>query len=933
MQNHEILINNPLQKKYVLSKLSNLLKNDEITEVIFMVAFITVDGVYLILNEILYLLSRNVKITIITGFMNNFNNPKVLELLLKIDKLNVRMANIEGYHPKLYIIKYKAKPASYIIGSSNLTNNALRRNVEMNLYLEQDNDHPMSKQVQEVFSHIYNHSQILSIELLDKYRLSFAPIKKLTSLPLTKITPNSMQTKALASLKTLRQNGQTKALIISATGSGKTYLSAFDVKAFKAKKLLFVAHRESILNTAINSYHNVINNLNSGKLVGDIKNYTNDFIFSTIQTLCKDEYLCKFSPHNFDYIIIDEVHRAGAISYQKIINYFKPKFLLGMSATPERNDNFNIYQLFDHNIGYEIKLAEALEEGLVCPFHYFGISELMIDGIYLDDYSDFNKIDFDQRVTHIINNLKFYGHDGNKVKGLVFTSRITEAQKLSQMFNQHGYRTTYLSGSTNESEREKAIQLLTNDYTDSKGVPQDYLDYIFSVDIFNEGVDIPCVNQIVLLRPTQSAIIFVQQLGRGLRKNISKEYCVVIDFIGNYTTNFLIVVALSGNNSYNKESLRQFVYEANSLVPLNITVSFDQVTKERLYSSINNILVNKKFIDQKYIELKQKLNHIPTLLDFKHHNSIDPKIIFKYSTKSTKTIYNNYYDVLRKHDDIDEDLTLQQNQYLNYLTQELLFAARPDEIFVLLQLINGIDDISKIFNDLCMYYDTFATVQKKAAIEKILNLETSAALQKKYNICFIETNNLQFGLAESFILNLEQGYFKQLVVQTLELGLSYFTEYKLVKKFNDFILYNRYSRREATRLLNVNLSLETSIYGYRIINNMIPIFITYNKSSPLANHAKYENIFLNNQDFIWYSRPSSQINNNEIQRIIKHKEYNLTILIFLKKSDDEGSEHYYLGNADVYSYTQKNFKNTTIVEFILRLQTPLTDTYFDYFML
>lgn len=970
MENHEVLTNNPKQHKFVFSKLTSLLKLADIQEVTFMVAFISVGGIYLIINELRELTQKKIKVIIITGFMNNFNQPKVFELLMRIENLEIRVANISNYHPKLYIVKHKSGNA-YIIGSSNLTNNALRFNLEMNLYVDTPPTGNLNNQFEEVYQQIYQDSYILTQEILDNYKQVFNTIncaKKQTPI-LEKIEPipNKMQIKALAQLDLLRQNQQKKALIISATGSGKTYLSAFDVKASGARKLLFIAHRESILNNAASTYHTIINNCSYGKISGASKDYHSDYIFATIQTLQKDNYLTKFKPDEFDYIVIDEVHRAGANSYQKIADYFKPKFLLGMSATPERNDDFDIYQMFDHNIAYEIRLNEALTENLVCPFHYFGISELMINGEYQDDYSDFNKIDFGQRVKHIIHYLKLYGYDGNKVKGLIFASRIEEAQKLSELFNLNGYKTACLSGANSDKEREAAIKLLENNYTDHKGNVQDYLDYIFTVDIFNEGVDIPCINQIALLRPTQSAIIFVQQLGRGLRKSPGKEYCVIIDFIGNYKSNFLIAVALSGNNSYDKENLRQFISEANSMIPINATVSFDRITQQRIYAAINSIVISKRFVDQKYLELKNKLNRIPRLLDFKSYNSIDPKIIFKYVAASPKTIFYNYYELLHRHHDFKTNLSNTECQYLNYISQELLFAARPDEIYVLLQLIqlnereevtdsqfeadhfntNYSSPIAKnnitvtssksttrikaenIFTSLEQTYNTYVNPQKIQAVHKALSLETSAALQKKYNISLIDPAVESFALTKNFASSLKQPGFKDLVIQTLELGLDYFIEYKLTPKHNDFILYNKYSRKEVTRLLNVNLSLETSIYGYRIIGNAIPIFITYHKSS-YSTKNNYENKFIRNQDLIWYSRPSSKIENKEIQALINHKTKSLDIMIFLKKSNNEGNEHYYLGNADVHAYHQTQFDNKEIVKFILRLHHPLPDAEFDY---
>lgn len=937
MNQQEILTNQPKQKKYVYSKLSYLLKSEDVTEVIILVAFITSDGLYLILNELKELLEKQVRVVIITGFMNNFNSPQVFEFLRRIDNLEVRIADIAGYHPKLYIVKNSAGNSSYIIGSSNLTNNALRRNFETNIYLEYSQDAVIPQQINEVYQQVYAESQPLSSELLEEYRKKYelARVKlEKTPPPSAEIlVPNSMQRKALVALSQLRERNQNKALIISATGSGKTYLSAFAIKEFAAKRVLFIVHRENILNAAIHSYTKVFPQLKAGKLTGELKQFEADFIFASLQTLQKDEYLYQFKADTFDYIVIDEVHRAGSAGYQKILKHFQPKFLLGMTATPERSDNFDIYQLFDHNIAYEIRLNEALEENLVCPFHYFGISELMVNDTYLDDYSCFNQVNYSERVEHIIANLKLYGHGGSdKVRGLIFVSRVEEAHELSRHFNLAGYKTLSLCGADDDGYRERAIKLLANNPYNIDGKSQEYLDYIFSVDIFNEGIDIPCVNQIVLLRPTQSAIVFVQQIGRGLRKSADKDYCVILDFIGNYMSSFLIAVALSGNNSYNKEDLRSFVSEANSLIPSNISVSFDRVARERIYQSINNLQINRKFINQSYQELKKKLNHTPELIDFRVYNSIDPKIIFRYQNQSNKIMYNNYYELVKYHDDIAVTLSDNSLSYLNYITQELLFAARPDELYVLLNLVNGCNDENLIYTNLANEYGVQLSEQKQIAIRNILTLTTSNALQKKYSITLLDADANQFRLSDDFSLNLENTSFKALVLQTIKLGLSYFEGYKSIARDNDFILYNKYSRKELVRLLNVNLSMETSIYGYRIIANSVPIFITYKKTSASQMNAKYDNIFLNSQDLVWYSRPYGVTISPELMKIINYRDNNLKIMIFLKKSDNEGGEHYYLGSADIHSYQEQSLASKNVIQFILRLTTPLLDSYFDYFV-
>ena len=250
------------------------------------------------------------------------------------------------------------------------------------------------------------------------------------------------------------------------------------------------------------------------------------------------------------------------------MSYFKPSFLLGMSATPDRPDRENIYELFDYNIALDIRLKDALENNLLCPFHYFGIADIKVNGEPLQEEADFNDLTTEERVERIIEQSEYYGFSGDRVKGLIFCSHVNEARILSQELNKRrkdnrrNWRTAYVTGDTSIELREEYVRKLQSDSDD------DILDFIITVDTFNEGIDIPKVNQIIMLRPTESSIIFIQQLGRGLRKNsIGKEYLVAIDFIGNYKKSFLIPVALSGDNTYDKDNLRKYITEGSSVIP------------------------------------------------------------------------------------------------------------------------------------------------------------------------------------------------------------------------------------------------------------------------------------------------------------------------------------------------------------------------------
>lgn len=512
----------------------------------FSVAFISESGLAVLKQILLNLKEKGVKGRIITSTYLGFNAPKMFKQLLSFSNIEVRIFEQEhcGFHPKGFIF-HTGDHRDIIVGSSNLTQTALESNQEWDLFFTSHENGELASQVSNEFDIQWELSTPLTNEWIESYKETYVkPVRPASVQSPKTIKPNKMQEEALKSLKNLRDNNKDKALLISATGTGKTFLSAFDVRRFKPKRLLFVVHRRNIAEAALRSFKYLIPNVSMGIFSGNTKETDSDFIFSTVQTIHKKEYREMFERDAFDYIIIDEVHRAGAQSYQDIVDYFKPKFLLGMSATPERSDDFDIYEMFDHNIAYEIRLIQAMEYNLLCPFHYYGITDMTIDGIEIDDKSEFNILTSELRVDYIIEKINEYGYSGDHIHGLIFCSRKDECEKLSQLFNLRGYKTIALTGDSSEDMRQKAIDSLESNDENS-------LDYIFTVDIFNEGIDIPKVNQVVMLRPTESAIVFVQQLGRGLRKNDSKEYVVIIDFIANYEKNFLIPVALSGQTNYN----------------------------------------------------------------------------------------------------------------------------------------------------------------------------------------------------------------------------------------------------------------------------------------------------------------------------------------------------------------------------------------------
>lgn len=645
----------------------------------FSVAFISESGLAVLKQILLNLKEKGVKGRIITSTYLGFNAPKMFKQLLSFTNIEVRIFEQEhcGFHPKGFIF-HTGDHRDIIVGSSNLTQTALESNQEWDLFFTSHENGELASQVSNEFDIQWELSTPLTNEWIESYKETYVkPVRPTLAQSSKTIKPNKIQEEALKSLKNLRDDNKDKALLISATGTGKTFLSAFDVRRFKPKRLLFVVHRRNIAEAALRSFKYLIPNVSMGIFSGNTKETDSDFIFSTVQTIHKKEYREMFERDAFDYIIIDEVHRAGAQSYQDIVDYFKPKFLLGMSATPERSDDFDIYEMFDYNIAYEIRLIQAMEYNLLCPFHYYGITDMTIDGIEIDDKSEFNILTSELRVDYIIEKINEYGYSGDRIHGLIFCSRKDECEKLSQLFNMRGYKTIALTGDSSEEMRQKAIDSLESNDENS-------LDYIFTVDIFNEGIDIPKVNQVVMLRPTESAIVFVQQLGRGLRKNDSKEYVVIIDFIGNYEKNFLIPVALSGQTNYNKDSLRQFVCEGSLITPGASTIQFDQITEKRIYQSIDAAnFTQVRLIKDSYKQLKEKLGRIPHLKEFKQYGAIDVQLMFQNKSLGC------YHTFLSKYEkDYHIHFSTLEEKYLQFISSKLSSGKRVEELEAIKLIIN-----------------------------------------------------------------------------------------------------------------------------------------------------------------------------------------------------------------------------------------------------
>lgn len=889
----------------------------------FSVAFISESGLAVLKQILLNLKEKGVKGRIITSTDLGFNAPKMFKQLLSFSNIEVRIFEQEhcGFHPKGFIF-HTGDHRDIIVGSSNLTQTALESNQEWDLFFTSHENGELASQVSNEFDIQWELSTPLTNEWIESYKETYVkPVRPASVQSPKTIKPNKMQEEALKSLKNLRDNNKDKALLISATGTGKTFLSAFDVRRFKPKRLLFVVHRRNIAEAALRSFKYLIPNVSMGIFSGNTKETDSDFIFSTVQTIHKKEYREMFERDAFDYIIIDEVHRAGAQSYQDIVDYFKPKFLLGMSATPERSDDFDIYEMFDHNIAYEIRLMQAMEYNLLCPFHYYGITDMTIDGIEIDDKSEL-------RVDYIIEKINEYGYSGDHIHGLIFCSRKDECEKLSQLFNLRGYKTIALTGDSSEDMRQKAIDSLESNDENS-------LDYIFTVDIFNEGIDIPKVNQVVMLRPTESAIVFVQQLGRGLRKNDSKEYVVIIDFIANYEKNFLIPVALSGQTNYNKDSLRQFVCEGSLMTPGASTIQFDQITEKRIYQSIDAAnFTQVRLIKDSYKQLKEKLGRIPRLKEFEQYGAIDVQLMFQNKSLGC------YHTFLSKYEkDYHIHFGTLEEKYLQFISSKLSSGKRVEELEAIKLIIN------KRTNLLTHLKETLNSDYKielpDVGIETISNIlsqnfMTGSSKKTFEKAVFLDEN---FESSPQFLKLLNNEDFKNQVMEVIEYAIDKNKkEYSNRYKNTDFCLYSKYTYEDVCRLLNWEkniVPLNIGGYFYDTRTNTLPVFINYDKDESVVDTQKYADHFIDAQNFVAMSKSNVRITNPGMEKFVKAAENKTNIYLFIRKNKDDAAskEFYYLGEVYISKIEETTMANDVpVCEIYYHLDQPVRSDIYDYIL-
>ena len=648
------------KRMYLYYQLVNSMKRADRIDII--VSFLMESGVKMLLKDLDQAMKRGAKIRILTGNYLGITQPSALYLIKHElgEKVDLRFYSEKGrsFHPKSYIFHY-ADHSDIYIGSSNISKSALTSGIEWNYRFSSQKDPENYEKFYQTFEDLFeNHSIVVDDEELKRYSKSWhrpAAFKDLDRYDQneenedTKVRllfePRGAQIEALCALENSRAEGATKGIVQAATGVGKTYLAAFDSK--KYQRVLFVAHREEILKQAAVSFKNVRNSDDYGFFYGGEKTWDKSVIFASVATLGRPEYLTAkyFVPDYFDYIVIDEFHHAVNDQYMRIVNYFKPQFLLGLTATPERMDGRNIYEICDYNVPYEISLTEAINKGMLAPFRYYGIydetdysgihpvhghyEEKDLNGIYVGNAHRYDLI------------YKYYKKYGSK-RALGFCCSRVHAEEMAKQFCKRGIPAVAVYSNSEgiyAVDRVSAIEKLKSGE----------IRVIFSVDIFNEGVDITAVDMVMFLRPTESPIVFFQQLGRGLRRSAGKEYLNVLDFIGNYEKAGNVRKFLTGK-AYSADRMHEFSEKEE--LPDDCIVDFDMRLIDLFAEMDKKHLKIKEQIVKEYFRIKENLGHRPSRMDLFTYMDDD---IYQFTISHPKdNVFKDYLSFLRETGEINE---------------------------------------------------------------------------------------------------------------------------------------------------------------------------------------------------------------------------------------------------------------------------------------
>lgn len=870
----------------------------------FSVSFIKKAGLILLYNQIEAALKRGAKGRILTSTYQNFTDIPSLERFRKLQKkypnqftchLDFHCFGEDGFHTKGYLFSFPDKK-EVIVGSSNITRFALLFNKEWDVSVVTDESEEFYQKINGEFTELWKKTPKLNPELIKKYQVYlqtaierwdrdyFDPEND------KPIHPNQRQRNALKEIQRYRDRGVNRALVIAATGSGKTYLAAFDALNRDSKRLLFIVHKDIILKEARKTFQRVfLNSRTYGIYTAESKELDADFLFASNQI--RSDNLDLFSKDEFDYIVIDEVHHASASTYQKIIQYFKPQFFLGLTATPDRRDGQDVYSLFGNNVPYDLRLRDARRDNLVVPFHYYGIKDSLLD--YADDESQEGIRRIIQQVSSLDNcefikqNVLKYKPSDTKLRCVAFCKNKEHARLRSRNRERVGFHTAYLTGDNTTGERVKVL----NDLQEENNP----LEMVFAVDILNEGVDVPSRNRVLFLRPTQSPTIFIQQLGRGLRKYPRKEYLTVLDFIANsYNRSVQIAMALGSLSKagYVDKLTRRndVISDFSSLNILGLKIHFDEESQQEILDSIDRTNLNSfAIIKQDYLNFKEYLkrngtNKIPMPRDYLN-NEINADLL-RFRNKSS---FKSYYDFICKAENPNNIPYFNEEEKKAFDTlSTYLPLIRDEEYLIVKSLLEG-KKTEEELREACKESVHFNEESFLHALNK---------LQDKYFYTRPKSHlRLVTKSGDDYLLNFktDNPVFHEWISNLLEYGLTryhseFYNETGLVK------LFYRYSTIGFASALNANhLYIRSGVFS---TPHGKAIMINLNKDWQKEERLKYKDKFLSDKVIQWESRQETTRENIRGKSLRNGKKVHVLVRK-VKTQDGENRPFIYLGLASL----------------------------------
>jgi superfamily II DNA or RNA helicase/HKD family nuclease len=853
------------------------------------VSFLRFSGLSLLLKELKTFLDKNGKLKLLTSTYLDVTQPEALEVLMKLQNVELRLQDgVTGFHTKFYSFNSHEYSEHCWIGSSNLTKGGISSNIEWNL----KHSHPdIIRECRDNFNVLWNRDDVfpLTQQVLETYRNRYKESKEnsvsihssiSSDNPSDRYIPNAAQDEALKELDKLRGSGEKRAVVIAATGIGKTFLAAFDSKAFKANSLLFIAHREELLTQAEATFKKIFGSeADTGILAGGKNPGKANFIFATIQSLSQVNNQ-SFVDRDYDYIVIDEFHHAAAPSYRKILNRIQPKFLLGVTATPERQDGHDVLEICQYNIAYEVRLPEAINRNWLVPFHYFGVADELIDYENIkwrsgkfDPTELENALILEERVDDILKHALEKGFDGRQRATVGFCAGVRHAEFMADALIRRGFESKAVTGKTSPDERQRVYERFSN--------PHDPLEWLFVSDLLNEGVDIPEINSILFLRPTESSTLFLQQLGRGLRLYPDTEILTIIDFIGHHKNAWLSLQALKDPHS----TLGSRTEDLGISPPKHCEIILEDRTKEILLKIKNLSKTKAATCKEAYDRLKLELGYPPKPIDFVIREDMP-------SMKELRQVFGSWLDCrIAMNDATDWEIQIRSNELIcNFLKSvELDWQAQRVIPYALLWATchypsDRDEGYNAFFNKYPYwavekpgdgsYGKAFTTLEKK--LPKVFsNGEFISAIQNELKA----NRKLAENVEDRILYTLHNDYHSR--------------HRGVLRDPKNLTLYARYERSEIINYFGVQYDPAKHNSGViKLLDNNI-ILIVKIDTGGAKKEFQYQNRFLDKQHFSWQSQNKQRQDNKAGRDITEHQELNNVLHLFIQPGSHQ--EAYYMG--------------------------------------